>query len=92
MFDIAPASFRSQMHLFYEQVGGGICQVFPYYPVVHFNMVMGLGFTEPVTKSILREIEDIYNRASQPVYLIQFCEEIQEAEPPAANQDAAAVR
>src|SRR5690348_3716797 len=82
MFDIAPQGFRQKMKLYYEHVGGGICQVFPGYPVVHFNMVLGLGFTEPVTKEILQRVESIYNEADQPVYLIQFCDRIQQAEPP----------
>ena len=81
MFDIAPEKFKQEMKLYYEHVGGGICQVFPGYPVVHFNMVMGLGFTEPVTAHILQQVEAIYIKASQPVYMIQFCESIQRAEP-----------
>lgn len=81
MFDIAPEQFRRQTKLRYEPVGGGICQVFPGYPIVHFNMVLGLGFTEPVTKEVLQQVEEIYNAASQPVYMIQFCESIQRAEP-----------
>src|SRR5215831_11759998 len=81
MFDITPEDFRKEMKLFYEHVAGGICQVFPGYPVVHFNMVLGLGFTEPVTIDVLQQVEAIYSKASQPVYMIQFCESIQQAEP-----------
>ncbi|HRH61294.1 MAG TPA: SMI1/KNR4 family protein [Chitinophagaceae bacterium] len=81
MFDIAPEDFRKKMAMFYKHVGGGICQVFPNYPVVHFNMVMGLGFTEPVTKEILQQVESIYNEAQQPVYMIQFSDAVQKAEP-----------
>jgi len=81
MFDIAPENFRQEMKLYYEGVAGGICQVFPGYPVVHFNMVLGLGFTEPVTINVLQQVEAVYNKAGQPVYLIQFCESIQRAEP-----------
>lgn len=81
MFDIAPAKFRQEMKLHYEHVAGGICQVFPGYPVVHFNMVLGLGFTEPVTVEVLQQVETIYKKAEQSVYLIQFAEGIQQAEP-----------
>jgi len=81
MFDIAPENFREKMKMFYRQVGGGICEVFPLYPVVHFNMVMGLGFTEPVTKEILHRVENIYADAGQLVYMIQFSDEVQKAEP-----------
>jgi hypothetical protein len=45
MFDIAPEKFRQEKKLYYEHVGGGICEVFPDYPVVHFDMMLGLGFT-----------------------------------------------
>ena len=79
MFDIAPEEFRKKMKLFYKQVGGGICEVLPFYPVVHFNMVMGLGFTEPVTGKVLAQVEKIYADAQQSVYLIQFAEEVQKA-------------
>ena len=81
LFDIAPQAFRQKMNLFYEHVAGGICQVFPGYPVVHFNMVLGLGLTQPVTKEVLEKVEEVYSKASQPVYLIQFAEEVQQAEP-----------
>ena len=81
MFDLAPPAYRKQMNLYYRKTGGGICLVFPKYPVVHFNMVIGLGFTEPLTKQILQGVEDIYRSAAQPVYLIQFCEEVQRCEP-----------
>ncbi len=81
MFDIAPGKFRQQMKLYYEHIAGGICQVFPGYPVVHFNMVMGLGFTEPVTMEVLQQVEAVYKKAEQPVYLIQFSETIQKAKP-----------
>ena len=67
MFDIAPEKFRQQMKLYYEELAGGICQVFPGYHVVRFNMVMGLGFTEPVTRKVLEQVEAIYNKAAQPV-------------------------
>ncbi len=69
------------MKLYYEELAGGICQVFPGYHVVRFNMVMGLGFTEPVTRKVLEQVEAIYNKAAQPVYMIQFCESIQKPEP-----------
>jgi hypothetical protein len=81
MFDIAPEEFRKRVKLFYRNVGGGTCQVFPNYPIVHFNMVLGLGFTEPLTDTLLREVENIYAAAGQPAYMVQFCHEIQEALP-----------
>lgn len=87
MFDLAPESFRREMNLYYEHAGGGICQVFPKYPVVHFNMVMGLGFTEPVTRKVLERVEGIYREAGQPVYMIQFSDDIQSAEPAGVFED-----
>jgi hypothetical protein len=81
MFDIAPDAFRKQMNLYYVRLAGGTCFVFPKFPVVHFNMVIGLGFTEVLTKEVLAQVEAIYNHAKQPVYMIQFCEEVQKCEP-----------
>ena len=81
MFDIAPENFRKQMNLYYEKIGGAICFVFPKYPVVHFNMVIGLGFTEIVSKEILQQVDCLYANEKQPVYMIQFCDAIQQCEP-----------
>lgn len=81
MFDIAPSPFKEEMKIFYKQVAGGTCLVFPKYPVVHFNMVMGLGFAEPITRKVLQEVEQVYMNEKQPVFMIHYCEEIQKAEP-----------
>jgi hypothetical protein len=81
MFDIAPAAFRKEMNLYYEKVDGATCFVFPKFPVVHFNMVIGLGFAEVLTKELLQQVEDIYRKANQSTYMIQFCEEVQKCEP-----------
>src|SRR4051812_44514352 len=61
MFDIAPEGFRKKMNLYYEKIHGGTCCVFPKFPVVHFNMVIGLGFTETLTGEIMKQVEKIYN-------------------------------
>lgn len=74
MFDIAPESFRQEMNLYYKKIGGGICFVFPKYPVVHFNMVMSLGYDEPISEALLKEVEAIYEKENQPIYMIQYCE------------------
>jgi len=81
MFDIAPEVFRKEFKLFYKQIAGGTCFVFPGFPVVHFNMVIGLGFTEILSKEMLQRVESIYHDAGQPVYMIQFTEEVQQCEP-----------
>jgi len=79
MFDIAPATFRKEMNLYYEKTGGGICFVFPKYPVVHFNMAMSFGYAEPISEKLLKQVEAIYKKENQPVYLIQHCEHQQPA-------------
>lgn len=82
MFDIAPESFRKEMNLYYRKTGGGICFVFPKYPVVHFNMAMSFGYAEPITETLLEEIKAIYEKEQQPVYMIQYCEHQQPANAP----------
>lgn len=79
MFDIAPGAFRKEMNLYYKKIGGGICFVFPKYPVVHFDMVMSLGYEEPISEKLLKEVQAIYEKEQQPVYMIQYCDHQQPA-------------
>jgi hypothetical protein len=76
MFDIAPVTFKEEQGMFYKHIGGATCLIFPKYPIVHFNMVIGLGFEEPVTPNLLDKIEDLYRRAAQPIYMIQYFDDL----------------
>jgi hypothetical protein len=60
------------MVCFYKHIDGAICFVFPKYPIVHFNMVIGLGFEKPVAENTLDEIDNLYRSANQPVYMLQY--------------------
>lgn len=81
MFDIAPPSYKKEMQMSRKHIAGGTCLVFPKYPLVHFNMVMGLGFSEPITGQVLQEVEQLYANENQSVYIIHYCEEIQDTNP-----------
>lgn len=72
MFDIAPEPFKTEHNMFYKHIAGATCIVFPKYPIVHFNMVIGLGFEKPVTASIIDEIEQVYSSVKQTTYMIQY--------------------
>lgn len=87
MFDAASAEFKEQMNMFYEKIGGGICLVFGKYPVVHFNMVMGLGLSEPITKEILQQVEAVYKKATQSTYMIHYFEQMQPGNAPAIFEE-----
>src|SRR4051794_26944128 len=72
MFDIAPEPFKAEHNMFYKHIAGATCIVFPKFPIVHFNMVIGLGFEQPVTKDVLDEIDLFYSSVQQPTYMIQY--------------------
>jgi hypothetical protein len=72
MFEIAPEPFKTEHNMLYKRVAGATCIVFPKYPIVHFNMVIGLGFEYPVTTEILNKIEQVYSSMQQPTYMIQY--------------------
>jgi hypothetical protein len=72
MFDVAPADYKKAYGMFYKHIDGATCFVFPKYPIVHFNMVIGLGFAKPVAENTLDEIDNLYRSANQPVYVLQY--------------------
>lgn len=87
MFDAASPAFKEQMNMYYVKVGGGICLVFGKYPVVHFNMIMGLGLSEPITKEILQKVEAVYEKANQYAYMIHYFEQMQPSNAPALFEE-----
>src|SRR5690349_12182537 len=72
MFDIAPEPFKTEHDMFYKRIADATCFVFPKYPIVHFNMVISIGFEQPVTENVLDEIEQVYSSVQQPTYMIQY--------------------
>jgi len=59
LFDVAPVAYKKEHGMSYKQIDGATCFAFPTYPIVHFNMVIGLGFDKPVTENTLDEIFDL---------------------------------
>jgi len=82
MFDVAPLEYRQRSNLFYRSIADGLCLVFPNHPIVHFNMVLGLGFVTPLTAQILYAVERVYAASNHDAYMIQFCHEILQTNPP----------
>lgn len=77
MYDCAPASFKENMKLHYNEIGGGLVLSLDAMPLAHFNMAISLGLSQRLDEKVLAEIMAIYAGKPPRSFMILYFDGMQ---------------